>query len=81
VPTPATKAAPSSPAEIGTRLGTAMAIGMRGDGLDTPWPDMDVLDPDLGDPLTMGGIELGPAWREAEVAAEAAYRETMSADE
>ncbi len=58
-----------------------MAVGVRGDGLDAPWPGLDVLDPDLGDPLGTAGIRPGtPAWQEAEAAAEEAFREVMAED-
>ncbi len=70
-----------TPTEVGARVGKAVAAGIRCDGLDSPWPGLDVLDPDIGNPLGAAGIEPGtPAWREAEAAAEQAFREVMTED-
>lgn len=62
-------------AEVGARVGRAIARDVLADGLPREWTG---LDPQDGDQLTAAGIEPGtPEWDEAEAAAHEAYQEMV----
>lgn len=65
-----------TPAEVGTRVGRAIARSVIAEDLPRGWTG---IDPQDGDQFTAAGIEPGtPEWAAAEAAAEAEYRRLVS---